>query len=77
MDRIKNDKMDHVLSFSREKNGDKVVTIINLSGQPATARLESEYHKGAYSELFSGEAFQLAGEDTFELEPWGYRVLVR
>lgn len=77
MVRVKNDKMDHVLSFSREKNGDKVVTIINFSKAPATAQLESEYHKGKYAELFSGQEYVLKGEDIFEIEPWGYRVLVR
>lgn len=77
MVRVKNDKMEYVLSFSREKNGDKVVTVINFSDQAVSVRLEAEYHKGRYAELFSGNGYMLEGEDLLELEPWGYRVLVR
>ena len=77
MIRIKNDKMDHVLSFSREKNGDKVVTVINFSDQAVSVRLEAEYHKGRYAELFSGEEYVPERSDGVGLEPWGYRVLVK
>ncbi len=77
MERVKNDKMERVLSFSREKNDDKVLTVINFSDKPVSVRLESEYHKGMYGELFSGEEQVLEGSDVINLDPWGYQVLVR
>lgn len=77
MVRIYNDKMEQIISFSREKNGDKVVPVINFSNQKVKVKLESKYHVGDYVELFSGKEYKLTGNETFELDPWGYLVLVK
>lgn len=76
MVRIYSDKMEQVVSFAREKNGDRVLTIINFSAQPATVKLDSKYYTGTYTELFSEKAYNLAGDDVFNLRPWEYLVLV-
>jgi 1,4-alpha-glucan branching enzyme len=75
MERIKNNKMEQVISFAREKDGDKVVTIVNLSKQEVNVVLESVYHKGRYTELFSGTEYELNGSDSLTLKPWTYFVL--
>lgn len=77
MIRIKNDQMNHVIAFSREMNNDKVITIVNLSNQPLTAKLESRYEKGNYTELFSGRKIELKGDDVVTLKAWDYLVLVK
>lgn len=77
MVRIFNDKLDQVISFSRTKDNDKVVTIINYSDKPTTVKLNSKNQKGTYTELFSGEKITLNGDDVFELKPWQYYVLVK
>jgi glycosidase len=77
MVRVYNDKMEQVISFAREKNGDKVLSILNFSDAPVKVTLRSEYHQGKYTELFTGDPFVLSGGDTFELSAWGYMVLVK
>jgi cyclomaltodextrinase len=76
MIRIFNDKPDQVISFSREKDGDRVIPIINFSKNPVTVKLNSKYQKGGYSELFSREKYELKGDDILTLGPWKYVVLI-
>jgi cyclomaltodextrinase / maltogenic alpha-amylase / neopullulanase len=77
MNRIKNDQLSKVISFSREMNNDKVITIVNLSNQQTLVNLESQYHQGKYTELFSGNEYALADSARFDLAPWSYLVLVK
>lgn len=77
MVRVYNDKLDQVISFSRTKGKDKVIPIVNYSDKPVTVKLNLQYQKGDYTELFSGEKITLKGDDTFEMKPWEYMVLVK
>lgn len=77
MVRIYNDKMDQVISFAREKNGYKVLPIINFGDKAVKVILDAKYQKGNYTELFSGKEYVLNGEDVFALKPWTYLVLTQ
>ncbi len=78
MERITNNKMDEVISFSREKNGQKIITIINFSNIPLiTVKLNSKHHTGIYKDLFTGAFHTLKGNDEIPLDAWGYLVLVK
>lgn len=77
MVRIYSNQMDKVISFAREKNGDKVISIINFSNQPVTVTLITQYDTGNYTELFSGKKIELKGNDTFTFQPFEYQVLVK
>ncbi|RZJ31883.1 MAG: hypothetical protein EOO48_00640 [Flavobacterium sp.] len=77
MIRIFSDKQDQVISFSREKDGDKVIDIINYSPTPVTVKLNSKYQKGSYTELFTGKNYVLSGDDVYSLAPWQYLVLTQ
>lgn len=77
MVRIYSDKMEQVISFSRTKDNDKVIPIINYSDKPVMVKLNSGHHKGTYTELFSEEKITLKGDDVFEMKPWQYLVLVK
>ncbi|HSN61788.1 MAG TPA: alpha-amylase family glycosyl hydrolase, partial [Ferruginibacter sp.] len=77
MVRINNDKMKQVISFAREKNNDKVVTIVNLSNENVAVNLNTQYDKGTFRELFTNKLFTLTGKDSLQLAPWGYMVLVK
>jgi cyclomaltodextrinase / maltogenic alpha-amylase / neopullulanase len=77
MVRIYNDKQEQVISFSRKKDNNKVITIINYSDKPTTVKLDSKYQKGDYTELFSEEKKTLNGDDVFEIKPWEYIILVK
>lgn len=77
MIRVHNNQPQHVISFYREKNGDKVLPIVNFSAQPATVHLEAKYFAGTYTELFTGKSYVLQGDDEFTLNAWGYLVLTQ
>jgi glycosidase len=75
MVRITNDQMDKVISFVREKNGDKVISITNFSDEKVMVQLDSKFDAGSYSELFTGREYIFHGADELTLEPWSYLVL--
>jgi cyclomaltodextrinase len=77
MIRIFSDKQDQVISFSREKNGDRVIDIINYSGKSVTVKLNSKYQKGNYKELFTNTDYEIKGDDVVRLDPWKYLILVK
>lgn len=75
MVRIMNDKMDQVISFVREKNGDKVLTFINLSKEKVQVNFDTHFDMGTYTNLFSGKLQEIKANTTFSLAPWEYVVL--
>ncbi|MEO8769616.1 MAG: alpha-amylase family glycosyl hydrolase [Ferruginibacter sp.] len=77
MIRIFNDKPDQVISFSRYKNGDKIIAVINFSAKPVAVKLNSKYQVGKYTELFTKTGYELKGDDELSLQPWGYLVLAK
>jgi glycosidase len=74
MIRIKNDHPDQVLSFYRESDGDKIISIINMSEKDATVTFQTRPFMGSYTELFSGETTEIKHPAEITLEPWDYRV---
>ena len=75
MVRIMNDKMDQIISFVREKNGDKVITLINLSREKVQVSFDTSYDAGTYINLFSGKPQQISKKMTRTMEAWEYLVL--
>lgn len=77
MVRIYSDQMDKIISFSREKDDDMVISIFNFSDEPVSVNLDTNNFTGAYTDLFSDTMYMLNGEGNLNLEPWGYLVLVK
>lgn len=77
MIRVYSDKMSQVISFYREKEGDKVLPIINFSKQPVTVILNTKYFTGTYKEWITGKEIKLNGADKFSLAPWESLVLTQ
>lgn len=77
MDRIFNDKPNQVISFAREKDGDKIIAIINFSKETATVNLRSQYHTGRYRDWLAGDSLTLKPETTLSLKPWEYKLLIK
>jgi len=67
MVRIFNDKPGEIISFAREKNGDKVVSVINFSDKPVAVKLNSRFQVGTYTEYFTGIKYELKGDDELSL----------
>jgi glycosidase len=64
----------NVLAFVREKNGDKVLVIINLSSEERTFKIKNKSIKGNYSELFTKESLNLKTKLSGSIAPWSYKV---
>ena len=75
--RIFNDKPAEVISFSREKNGDRIITIINFGEKRVTVKLNSKRYAGVYTDLLSNVSYTLKGDDEVSLPAKGYLVLVK
>jgi glycosidase len=69
-----NDKL--IYSFSREKDGNRVFSVFNLSNQPQTVTLGKNNLKGTYKNIFSGVEETLGAEVSFEMKAWEFRIYV-
>ena len=77
MVRAWNSAPDKVLSFVRENDQDKVLAMMNFSGETQRFTFSDGPFAGEYRDAFSGEPLDVDRDTWFELPPWGYRVLVR
>lgn len=73
--RIKTNADDQVYAYYREKNGDKVVVILNLSKTPVDLTLSSSGYEGDYLDLFGNSTLSLSKGMSMKLKPWDYLVL--
>jgi hypothetical protein len=64
-----------VISFSREKAGDRVVVIANMSNKPLVVALQTKEQAGKYANVFKPIQNVLSGKDRWGMAPWGYVVL--
>ncbi len=67
---------DSIYAFFREKNGDKVLVILNLSKESRIFTLQvPEMARGAYTDLFGSSTVQVTKDMELRLDAWGYLVL--
>lgn len=66
-----------VFSFVREKDGNKVFAIFNLSAKAVTRVINSKVIKGSYINLFSGKKTSFTETQKFELKPWDYLIFYK
>lgn len=64
-----------VLSFVREKDGDKVLALLNLSAQPQTFGFTDGPVAGKYRDFEGGASVTVAADSRLTLAPWSYRLL--
>ncbi|MDV7392633.1 alpha amylase C-terminal domain-containing protein, partial [Arthrospira platensis SPKY1] len=73
---VANDNPRHVVSFSRQKDGNEVFVVINLSDTMQWATLKKESPSALYREHFSGELFTLEYGTRIALRPWDHLVFI-
>jgi cyclomaltodextrinase / maltogenic alpha-amylase / neopullulanase len=64
----------NIFAFYREKEGNVVIAIFNLSNKNAGAEINSENITGNFTDLFSGKRITMKNQNTFELGPWEYKI---
>lgn len=75
MVRIMNDRMDQVISFVREKEGDKVLGFLNLSNESVIVQFDTSFDTGSYTNLFSQAEQEVTETLVIDMVPWDYVVL--
>jgi glycosidase len=65
-----------VYAFTRQRGKDKILVVVNLTGENKEAQLNGPGLKGSYTELFTNDRKPFAEKETLKLNPWEYRVYV-
>jgi oligosaccharide 4-alpha-D-glucosyltransferase len=73
---IKHHEPESVAAFVREKEGNKVLVVINLSGQSKNVKLQLGEHAGVYRNVFSQSPENLKTRAPMFLDAWDYGVFV-
>ena len=73
--RIPTGKDKSVYAFMREKDGDKVVVVLNLSADEQDIVLEGDAFAGTYNNIFAKKEIPLAENMNMRLGAWDYLVL--
>lgn len=68
---------EHVLSFVRQDEQNKVFALFNFSQQKRRVTFDNALPLGRYTDFATGAAFELRAGDAVELPAWGYKVLTR
>ncbi len=66
-----------IFAFSREKDGNQVVVILNLSNKPQKFIIEGGKLSGDYTNTFSKENIIIKENHKLDLKAWEYLVLVK
>ena len=77
MNRLHTSDDANVFAFEREKDGNKIIGVFNLSKNEEVININSDKLTGNYSNLFSGKNVSLKRENYLKLKPWDYLVLYR
>ncbi len=76
MERINTDADSSVFAFVRNKEGDRVFILANLTGKVQDTGLKGKAFTGNYKEWFSEEKVSFKKGATVRLKPWEYKVYV-
>jgi glycosidase len=77
MQRIATGNDEQVFAFSREKAGNKIVAIFNLSNRAQTAEIKSALKTGKLRDLNNKAEAPKGSNIKFDLKPWEYKVFVQ
>lgn len=67
---------DAVFAYTREKEGKKILVILNLSHKPQTVTINGKI-AGEMENVFAGKKEMLNDGQNFTLAPWGYLVYTK
>ncbi len=76
MHKVESDRPEQLLAWVRERDGNKVLGLFNMSARPVTATLADGLPAGRYTEMRGGEAVFDKGS-TVDLPAWGFALYSR
>jgi 1,4-alpha-glucan branching enzyme len=75
MQKLDNDAPQQIFSFVRQKGGNKVTGIFNLSARSANFKITSALADGSYKLMGNGETVAIKQGTAISLKPWEFRLL--
>lgn len=72
---LKTDLPAEVLSFVREKNGNRLIVVVNLSDREQTIHLQDKGIAGSFTDQLSGLAVEYTENQPILLPAWGFLIL--
>jgi glycosidase len=76
LERIPTSADSLVFAFIREKEGDRIFVLTNLTGQVQESKLKGVAFQGKYKEWFTEEEAAFEKGAIVRLKPWEYKVYV-
>ena len=77
MEKIKTSKDKKIFAFYREKEGNRVVVLLNLTKKPVSFNPVLKGLEGDYTEYFTGQKTTFETKPALQLSPWGYKVYIK
>ena len=68
---------ENIAAYTREKDGNQVVVIANLSPEPQEFTIVGDLVNGEFNNFFTNESANLNSGTKFDLKPWEYFVFVK
>jgi glycosidase len=65
-----------IFTFKREKDGNTVLVVMNLSSKPAKFKYIEKDIERTYSEYFTGKEMKIKPQMSYSMQPWEYMVLI-
>ena len=75
--RIHTHSSKEIYAFLREKEGNKVLVILNLTSKLQNVDMNDHAVLGSYANAFTGETVKFEDESIFSMKPWEYRVFIK
>ena len=77
MDTLSTGKDNRVFAFMREKEGNRVLVLLNLSKKSVAVKPIFDNLSGSYLEFFSKQSLAIPFTDSIRIEPWDFKVLIK
>ena len=77
MQRLKTGADEQVFAFSREKAGNKVVAIFNLSDKPQNIGIDGALNSAGLKDILTSKAAPKDAQVKMTLKPWEYKVFAK
>jgi glycosidase len=77
MIKIKTSRDKQIFAFYREKEGNRVVVLLNLTKKPVSFKVSLKDIEGEYTDYFSATKTTLTPAGKLNLDSWGFKVFVR
>lgn len=74
MQKVENSAPEQLLSWVRQKDGNKVLGLFIMSDKPVSATPNSGLPVGTYAEFPLRREVTIAEDETIELPAWGWRL---